>query len=489
MNVIVLVADSWQFNYLGCYGNPWIQTPNLDAFAARSVVFENAYAEASPTVPTRRAFLTGRYTLPYGGWQALGPQERTLTDILWSQPLYTALVSDTSPLRLPGFGYTRGFDYVRFFRGQEFDRFYSQDPCSLEVERFHKPAFITTPAGKREESRASLYCRHELENYLPQRQHWRTDQDQMVAQVVRGALDYLERRDRGRPFLLWLDSFDPHEPWDPPSVWDRDRSCPYDPDYQGQEIINPVPTYVEGYLDQAEQHHIRMLYAEKITVVDKWLGKVLDRLEEEGLYQDSLVIFVSDHGQPLGQGPHGHGIIRKCRPWPYEELVHIPLIVHCPGVEPGRVSALVQSVDLAPTILDYLGVDQGGERMQGQSLLPLMRGQVDKLRDLAIAGYYNFSWSIITEEWSFIHWLDQDKHYTDNPLAPAAAVGLASHQDKSHVWTCTPGSQTETPERDELYHRGRDPFQQHNLLEEHPGVAEELYQRLREFMLELRSQA
>ncbi len=487
MNVIVLVADSLQFNYLGCYGNPWIQTPNLDAFAAESVVFENAYAEGSPTVPTRRAFLTGRYTLPYGGWQPLDPQERSLPDILWTHPLRTALISDTSPLRLPGFGYARSFDYVRFYRGQEFDRFYSQDPCSLDIEDFHKPVFVTTPEGKREESLASRYCRHELECYLPQRQHWHSDQDHMVARVVKGALQYLERRDRRRPFLLWLDSFDPHEPWDPPSVWERDRVCPYDPDYQGKQIINPVPTYVEGYLDQAEQHHIRMLYAEKITLVDKWLGLLLDKLRQEGLYQDSLIIFVSDHGQPLGDGPHGHGIIRKCRPWPYEELVHIPLMIRCPGVEPGRVSALVQSVDLAPTILDYLGVSQGTERMQGKSLLPLMRGEVQKLRDLAIAGYYNFSWSIITEEWSYIHWLD-DKHFADDPRTPAAAVGLAPYQDMEHIWTCTPGSQGETPARDELYHRREDPFQQHNLLEEHPRVAGELHRRLRDFMLQLRSQ-
>ena len=64
MNVIVIVADTWRFDYLGCYGNDWIQTPNMDCLAAESTVFENAYAEGCPTVPTRRELLTGRYTLP-----------------------------------------------------------------------------------------------------------------------------------------------------------------------------------------------------------------------------------------------------------------------------------------------------------------------------------------------------------------------------------------------------------------------------------------
>ena len=486
MNVIVLVADTWQFNYLGCYGNPWIKTPNIDALAKDAMVFENAYAEGCPTVPTRRALLTGRYTLPYGGWIPLSAHDLTLADILWHEGVRSALITDTSPMHLPRFGYERGFDQVRYFRGQEFDHFYSHDRCSLDPDRFHKPAYHRQPGREKEELLASLYCRQELMDYLPQRQSWRTDADQMAAKVVESALEYLERRDRDRPFFLWLDSFDPHEPWDPPSVWDPGLKCPYDPDYQGQEIINPVPTYVDGYLTEAEQHHIRMLYAEKITMVDKWLGRVLDKLKETGLYDNSLIVFLSDHGQPLGRGEHGHGIMRKCRPWPYEELVHIPLVVRLPGAEPGRISSFVQTVDLAPTIMEYLGVTNRIEQMQGRSLLPLIRGEEKKIRDFAIAGYYNFSWSIVTEDWSYVHWLD-DKHFKENPLDAAAAVGLAEYQEKADIWTCTPGSETETPDQDELYDRSSDPFQQNNLLGARPETGADLLKRLREFMLQLKT--
>ena len=486
MNVIVLVADTWQFNYLGCYGNPWIQTPNIDALAGDAVVFENAYAEGCPTVPTRRALLTGRYTLPYGGWIPLSADDLTLADILWHHGMYSALITDTSPMHLPRFGYERGFDQVRYFRGQEFDHFYSHDHCRLDPDRFHKPAYHRRPGREKEEMLASLYCRQELMDYLPQRQHWHTDADQMAAKVAESALEYLEGRDRNRPFLLWLDSFDPHEPWDPPSVWDPNLKCPYDPDYQGQEIINPVPTYVEGYLTGAEEHHIRMLYAEKITMVDKWLGRVLDKLKDTGLYDNSLIVFLSDHGQPLGRGEHGHGIMRKCRPWPYEELVHIPLMVRLPGAGPGRISSFVQTVDVAPTIMEYLGVTSRVKQMQGKSLLPLIRGEEEKLRDFAIAGYYNFSWSIITEDWSYVHWLE-DKHFKENPLDAAAAVGLAEYQEKADIWTCTPGSETETPEQDELYDRRNDQFQQNNQIESRPDTGAEMLGRLREFMLQLKT--
>lgn len=487
MNVIVLVADTWQFNYLGCYGNDWIQTPNIDRFAEESTVFENAYAEGCPTVPTRRALLTGRYTLPYGGWIPLSSRDLTLADILWHQSIYTALITDTSPMHLPRFGYERGFDQVKYLRGQEFDHFYRKDECRLDPDQFHKPAYFRTPGREEEEMLASLYCRQELKDYLPQRQHWRSDADQMAAKVVDSSLEYLERRDKNRPFLLWLDSFDPHEPWDPPSVWDPNIRCPYDPDYQGKEIINPVPTYVEGYLTDAEEHHIRMLYAEKITMVDKWLGKVLDKLRETGLYDNSLIVFLSDHGQPLGRGTHGHGIMRKCRPWPYEELVHIPLIVRVPGAPAGRQSSFVQTVDVAPTIMDYLGVTERVGQMQGESLLPLIRGEKQQLREFAISGYYNFSWSFINEEWSYVHWLD-DKHFKDNPLDASAAVGLSEYQEKADIWTCTPGSETETPDMDELYDRRKDPFQQNNVLQRRPKAAAEIYDRLRSFMMQLKSE-
>jgi arylsulfatase A-like enzyme len=221
-------------------------------------------------------------------------------------------------------------------------------------------------------------------------------------------------------------------------------------------------------------------------MVDRWLGKVLDKLKELELYDDSLIMFLSDHGQPLGNGKHGHGIIRKCRPWPYEELIHIPLIVRCPGITPGRNSSFVQTVDVAPTILDFLGTTDGTETMQGRSLLPLVRGETQKVRDFAISGYFNFSWSIITDEWSYIHWLDE-KDLTD-PRKVMAIFGFTEMEENQDVWTCTPGSESETPETNELYDRRKDPFQLNNVLEEHPEAARVMHDRLLEYMLRLRTE-
>ena len=129
-NAIVLMFDSLQYNYLGCYGNPWIKTPNFDRLAREGMVFDNNYIEGLPTVPCRRAMLTGRYTLPVKGWSALDMDDTTIADLCWGTNIDTALIFDSQPYRLPKFGYTRGFDKVWFIHGHEGDhKFYGSRPA------------------------------------------------------------------------------------------------------------------------------------------------------------------------------------------------------------------------------------------------------------------------------------------------------------------------------------------------------------------------
>ncbi|MFQ9866560.1 MAG: sulfatase-like hydrolase/transferase [Bilophila wadsworthia] len=118
------------------------------------------------------------------------------------------------------------------------------------------------------------------------------------------------------------------------------------------------------------------------------------------------MVLMSDHGQPMGEGEHGHGIMRKCRPWPYEELVQRTLIMHVPGIEGGkRIKSFVQNVDVTATIMDALGSSARRRRRAisasrpmtpgnaGHQPPPVMRGETDTVRDCAIAGYYGMSWS------------------------------------------------------------------------------------------------
>lgn len=520
-NVIVVMMDTLQFNYLGAYGNDWIKTPNIDKFADQGVVFENAYTEGLPTIPCRRAMLTGRYTLPVKGWSQLDVDDTTIADLCWGHPIDSALIHDSGPFRLPKFGYSRGFDKVHFIHGHETDhQYYAADELtSLKAEDYYEDHVLES-ADKILGENVMQPMLNQVECHLKERQYWKSDEDQHVAQVMKQASKYLEETDPNKSFMLWIDSFDPHEPWDAPSVYDPEMKCMYDPDYEGKDMFLPIQGDVEKLYTEEELNHVRMLYAEKVTMCDKWFGWLMDQIRNMGLDQNTTIMLVSDHGSPMGNGEHGHGLMRKCRPWPYEELAHIPFILRAPDVPAGkRVKSFVQSCDVAPTVIDALGIGVHPS-MQGFSLLPLAKGEVEKVRDFAIAGYFKYSWSIITEKYSYIHWLkDDEKSIADarfgiygqglaestahlREVAKANAVedrdtaflnrAYEEHKkqatlDGEDQWTCTSAASSEVPERDELYDRQTDPFQLNNIAADNKDVAEELLDELRVFMAELRA--
>ncbi|AAS94863.1 sulfatase [Nitratidesulfovibrio vulgaris] len=511
-NVIFIMLDTLQFNYLGCYGNDVVKTPNLDKFAQNGFLFENAYSEGLPTIPVRRAIMTGRFTLPYSGWRPLTTEDTSITDMLWCREVQTALVYDTPPMRLPKYGYSRGFDYVRFCNGHELDH---ETFCNVPLDEEFKAEDYLSPNwlkkdenGEYDSSSKSLI--RETECYLRQRQFWASDADNYASVVISEADNWLKmKRNPQRPFFLWLDSFDPHEPWDPPSMWEK-KPCPYDPDYTGNPLLLAPWTEIDGVMTEEECAHIRALYAEKVTLVDKWLGKLFDSLKAQGLWDDTMIVITSDHGQPMGSGEHGHGLMRKCRPWPYEELVHVPLLIRVPGLEGGkRISSFVQNVDITATVVDGLGMGlealaeaghegittYAGDDMHGISLLPVMRGETDKVRDFAIAGYYGMSWSIIDHDYSYIHWLQREidtdsmnkVFYDGSGKGGNAGAQSAKLEMKEEMWTCVPGAEVSVPHTDELYDRRNDQFQLKNLIGEQPEKAKELLQKLKLFIGELRT--
>jgi arylsulfatase A-like enzyme len=506
-NVIVVMADTLQYDYLGCYGNDWIRTPNYDRFALQSTLFENCYADALPTVPCRRSMLTGRYTLPFVGWAPLLPEDTTISDILWGTGVQTALVFDTAPMRLPKYGFNRGFDYVKFSHGQELDTQYFEND---QLFGFHPDDFIEERSTKGIDPAIVESLKSELESLLKHRQHWRSDEDSQVATVMKDSMKYLEEEvDRTKPFFLWVDSFDPHEPWDPPSVWDPDMDYLYDPGYKGKDQIVPIPGIIGDRFTEKELHHIRMLYAEKVTLVDKWVGKLLDKIRELGFWDNTLIILTSDHGQPLGNGKYGHGLMRKFRPWPYEEMAHVPCLVRAPGTDEGkRVKSFIQTCDVGPTVLDWLGYmkksDEAREGfklkstlsaddMTGKSILPLTAGESDKIRDFAISGFYGFSWTIVTDDYSYVHWLPNKCESTEEAIKMVYDSGgmdggeATKDLQNDDMWTCTPHSEIAIPEKDELYDRREDPYQLQNIIGKKPEEAKELLRKLRLFIGELRT--
>jgi arylsulfatase A-like enzyme len=457
MNVIVIVLDSLRADHVGCYGSR-IRTPSLDAFATESALFTQAISESLPTLPCRTTWWTGRAGFPFRPWQQFEHSDVLLAEVLWDQGYTSALVSDVYHMHKPVYNCGRGFDTVAWVRGQEYDPWIVDPRIPVDLSRHRL---------RGDESDALWQPR--FEQYLRNMSVVRGEEDYFCPRVMKEAMRWLDEQviaqRRKDHLFLWIDSFDPHEPWDPPDPW---RTM-YDPDYTGQELIDPVPGDIAGYLTPREVEHIKALYAGEVTFVDKWVGVFLQRVRDLGLYENSLIMITSDHGEPLGE----HGYIRKARPENHEQLVHIPwLIRHPQGWGAGqRLAALAQPTDMLPTIMDCLGLPLPLQQtfraptrtmfpqdmpiasttveLHGVSLLPLLRGEAETVRDYAYSGHYGRQWAIRDAQWAYLLNID----------------GSAPPQ---------------------LYDRQRDPAEQHNLVAERAEVAAALELQLRRWVASLR---
>jgi arylsulfatase A-like enzyme len=370
-NVILIISDSMRRDALACYGGQWVDTPNLSAFAKRCVRFDNAFVCSFPTVPARHDILTGTYTFTYKPWSELDPRTFTLQQLLHSAGIHTALISDTPSPFNPKFNYQRDFDYVERIRGQEADDFIT---TAVPVR------FPCDPSKLREPE-------HYVLQYLRNVSIRRGEEDYFCAQTMIAAARWLEQHHANQPFFLYVDTFDPHEPWDPPGRY-VDR---YDPGYRGADIIAPRYDRWREFLSEPELRHCRALYAGEATMADHWIGHLLETIDRLGLYDNTLVLFLSDHGVALGEhGYIGKGVIREhvLQNYPlYPELSRIPLLASYPGCASNQsTKALAQPVHLAATIADFFGIPVPGQ-FAGASLWPVLQNQVDQIDEIVVGSH------------------------------------------------------------------------------------------------------
>jgi arylsulfatase A-like enzyme len=369
MNFIVIVSDTLRRDFLGCYGNEWISTPHIDRFAAGAQVFDRAYSLSFPTVPHRRDLFTGRFTATYTGWAPLGPDEVVLAQVLSDAGYTTMMIADCPHILEAGYYYERGFDGWEWIRGQESDRWKTS------------PEAPASPCDPTKTRNPSLLARQHRRAAA----HWRYEKDRFVARTMATACEWLEDNYRHEKFFLYVDTFDPHEPWDAPQ-WYVDM---YNPGYAGEVVDYPHYAYTKDFLTEAELKHCRALYAAEVSLVDRWTGRLLDRIGDLGLLDDTMVLFTTDHGFLHGE----HGIMGKAligtddvfRYIPlYEEINHIPLVVHLPGGAAARREAVVQPFDVMPTMLELAGVEIP-ETVHGKSFAGVLRGKGDTHREFAVS--------------------------------------------------------------------------------------------------------
>lgn len=439
-NVIVLMLDSFRADHLGAFGNSKVPTPNLDKFAAESTFFERSYPEGLPTVPVRTSLFTGKFTYPFRGWQVLYPEDHPLlAEILWSEGFTSCMVADTYHLHKPSYGFGRGFDEVHWIRGQESDPFVRDPKIDVDIGNYFKPR--TDNPNESDQVRT----------YLRNRYDWKAEDDHYTPRVLDYALNWIKRQKKRENLFLWIDNFCPHEPWDPPDRYLRKIA----PNYQGKKLICPTPGDSEGYLSEEEMKNVRSLYAAVIAFIDDRVGHFLDEIKRLGMYDDTMIVLMTDHGEPFGD----HGIVRKVRPWPYEELARTFLMIRHPsGQGVKRVESYTQQTDITPTILEFLGIPIP-EQMTAASLLPLITGQQEKVRDVAVCCHHMGGLSIRRDDWSYHYYL---------PGRGREAKGSKLRKDAP-----------------ELYNLSDDPTEHNNLFASEPDRARDLHRQLEEFTHEL----
>jgi len=446
MNVIVIINDSFRRDHLGCYGNAWIRTPNLDRFASHAAIFDQCYIASYPTVPQRWDLNTGRYGFPDRGWQPLDPDDVTLAQIVGRHGLHTQMIWDTPMLATHDYNYTRGFKGVFFTHGQKGDPWITSP--SLPVQLPAQPHKIKSVPS--------------LESYLRNHCGRRYEREYCVARTFLDAGEWLETNHDHDAFFLLVDMWDPHEPFDCP--W-YDYQLYADPDYAGDQMTYPQygrPTY----MTPDEHANARALYAGNATLVDRWAGCFFDLAERLGLFEDTLIIWTTDHGHLFGehglQGKPGAELGRL-----YETTARIPLLVHHPeGLGVGqRIGGLVQPPDILPSVLEFLGMPIP-QSAQGQSFWPLVAGDTGRTREYAFSNRYSSPTRPPADGATFDGWVG-----TDRVVEPGTIT--------SDRWAliCAPQGMPS-----ELYDLEADPQQQHNCIGEHPHIAGQLRQAWLDFL-------
>ena len=405
MNVILILCDTLRRDHCGPYhggrplsqvtgdGQPdWVvPTPNIDRLAERGTVFENAYCGSHPCMPARRDIYTGRLEFLWRGWgpledddldlprQVSGPPNQSLSR---ASVKVSYLVTDHFHLWEQGAGnYHMGYSGFEFIRGMEADA-YLTDPVDFplpsaryrnqKVERHFRNVELTRrrPDGSLDESK------------------W------FSAQTFSKAAEWIDRNHTRKDFFLHIDSFPPHEPWDPPERFVK----MFDP--RGYDVNEYFPSAPYRPVDESgltadQVRHVQALYAASVVHVDECLGMLLDALDRHDLWKNTLVIFTSDHGTFNG----ARGRLGKMQTHLFDPIAHIPLIVAHPECGHGeRRSQLVQLVDLYPTILRACGAPIP-EGIHGVDLAEAIADPSAKTRERALYGVFGQGISMTDGRW------------------------------------------------------------------------------------------
>jgi arylsulfatase A-like enzyme len=386
MKCIFVMFDSLNRNIVGPYGGA-VATPNLDRLAARACVFDNHYAGSLPCIPARREIHTGRLNFLHRGWGPLEPFDTSFAGEMRKAGVYSHLTTDHYHyFEDGGFGYHGRYDSYEFIRGQEKDKWRSAiEPGLEDYENRFDPAQRDTSLDPN--AKTAYYASH---------RHLTRTKTFPLQQCFDAAVEFIDTHAAVDNWFLHVECFDPHEPF----FLETDGQ-PEDADLLGGKIFD-WPGYGRNSLDSERLSQLRERYEALVRRCDSELGRLLDSIDRNCLWDTTVVILTTDHGLLLGEKE----FLGKNRPPFFNEVARIPLLIAAPQKlmpAPRRLPGLTQTTDLMPTFLDIFGIEIPDD-IGGSSLLQCLAGQAEGAHEAVLFGQFGAALNFTDGRYSYFRY-------------------------------------------------------------------------------------
>ncbi|TBL78990.1 sulfatase-like hydrolase/transferase [Paenibacillus thalictri] len=417
MNVLVIMSDEHSHNVMGCSGHPIVRTPVLDRLAEEGTLFTNAYTNCPVCTPARASFFTGRYVHELGTWDNATPYDGKIKGMSQHLAQHGQTMHSIGKLDLHPDGQYDGLDASRAGHRSRIDlgAFFREtgEPKPLVEERYRR---IGIRDGQSNDGRVL---------------------DETVQWLKQRAAN--QQQDAEQPWFLYVGFSHPHFPfYVKQEYWEYYEKLVQDvPEFLNRpftELNEPLQAmrhyFRSDVVDEETIRRMHIGYYALVNELDDNIGTIIRTLQEEGLYDDTLIIYTSDHGEQLGR----HGLWFKCSM--YEETSNVPLIVKGPRVaHSGIIEQPVSLVDIFPTVCDGLEVPVPQD-VPGRSLLQLTGGEQDETRnDFAFSEYHGHGmpvgmYMIRWQRWKYVHFTGGvEPQLFDLEQDPAEMHNLAADPD------------------------------------------------------------
>jgi len=414
-NVLFLISDDLKASVLGIYGDPICETPNIDRLAQEGMVFDRTYCQGTSCAPSRRSFMHSRYE---------GETEINMGKHFIDNGYFSARVGKIYHMKVPG-------DIIAGTDGLDIE--------STWLESYNSPGLEAHTVGDYACLNLNIFTSDLGGRYSTAMPHrWFVTvsyegdgSDQPDYKTASQTIDLI-RQHKNEPFYLAAGFVRPHYPMVAPQrYFDKypieDIELPYVPEDDHDDIPpmgfpNVVSTKdpIGKYPDN--QKRMWAGYYATVTYMDEQVGRIVDELEAQGLREETVIVFTSDHGYHLGE----HHFWQKSNL--HEEALRVPLIISAPGFRGGRSASMVELMDIFPTVAELTGLSIP-DSVQGESLVPILNDPNQRVREAALS-IDGSGYALRTERWAYIRYNDDTEELYDMVSDPGQITNLAINPEK-----------------------------------------------------------